>query len=54
MDFLSRHPLPGIGTDNTERVIKSILMAEHTVVLERIKKETKKDEQLQKKIIRGF
>ena len=36
MDFLSRHPLPVIGTDNTERVIKSILMAEHAVVLERI------------------
>lgn len=48
LDFLSRHPLPVIGTDNTERVIKSILMAEHAVVLERIKKETKKDEQFQK------
>ena len=48
MDFLSRHPLPVIGTDNTERVIKSILMAEHAVVLQRIKTETKKDEQLQK------
>ena len=45
MDFLSRHPLSIIGTDNTERIIKSILMVEHAVVLERIKKETKKDEQ---------
>ena len=47
MDFLSRHPQPVIGTDNTERVISSILMAEHAIVLERIKTETKKDEQLQ-------
>ena len=36
MDFLSRHPLPVVGADNTERVIKSILMAEHAVVLERV------------------
>ena len=49
MDFLSRHPLPVIGTDNTERVISGILMAEHAIVLERTKTETKKDEQLQQK-----
>ena len=48
MDFLSRHLLPVIITDDTEQVIKSILMADHAVVLERIKTETKKDEQLQK------
>ena len=45
IDFPSRHPLSIIGTENTERIIKSILMVEHAVVLERIKKETKKDEQ---------
>lgn len=48
LDFLSRHPLPVTGTDDTEKVVKSILVAEHAIVLDRIKMETMKDEQLQK------
>ena len=48
MDYLSRHPLPITGTDSTEKVVKSILIAEHAVVLDRIRKETGKDKQLQK------
>ena len=44
MDYLSRHPLPITGT---EKVVKSILTAEHAVVLERIRKETAEDHQLQ-------
>ena len=48
MDYLSRHPLPVIGTDNTEKVVKSILTAEHAVVLDRIREETAKDNQLKK------
>ena len=47
-DYLSRHPLPITGSDNTEKVVKSVLTAEHTVVLDQIRKETAKDNQLQK------
>ena len=45
MDYLSRHPLPVAGTDNTEKVVKSILTTEHAVVLDRIRKETATDKQ---------
>ena len=48
LDFLSRHLLPILGSDNTEKVIKSIINAEHTVVLDNIRLETSKDKQLQK------
>lgn len=48
LDYLSRHPLPITGTDNTEKVVKSILIAEHAIVLDRIREETTKDKQLQK------
>ena len=48
LDYLSRHPLPITGTDNTEKVIKSIAETEHAIVLDRIKAETSKDKQLQK------
>ena len=48
LDYLSRHPLPVTGTDNTERVIKSILVAEHAIVLERIREETALDNQFRK------
>ena len=48
MDYLLTHPLPFTGTDNTEKVVKSILTAEHAVVLDRIRKETTNDKQLLK------
>ena len=32
LDYLSRHPLP--ISDNTEKVIKSVIAAEHAVVLD--------------------
>ena len=48
MDYLSRQTLPITGTDSTEKVVISILIAEHAVVLDRIRKETGKDKQLQK------
>ena len=48
LDFLSRHPLPISGTDNTEKVIKSVITSEHAIVLDHIKEETQKDRQLQK------
>ncbi|MCG8047363.1 MAG: DDE-type integrase/transposase/recombinase, partial [Candidatus Thiodiazotropha taylori] len=48
LDFLSRHPLAETGTDNTEKIIKNVINAEHAVVLDRIRKETRQDRQLQK------
>lgn len=48
LEFLSRHPLPLLGTDNTEKVIKSIINTEHEIVLDQIREETGKDKQLQK------
>ena len=48
MDYLSRHPLPITGTDNTEKDVKSVLTTEHAVVIDRIRKETAGDKQLQK------
>ena len=48
LDFLSRHPLPVSGTDNTEKIIKNVINAEHAIVLDSIRKETRNDGQLQK------
>ena len=39
MDYLSRHPLPITGTDNTEKIVKSVLTTEHDVAIDRIGKE---------------
>ncbi len=50
LDFLSRHPLPENGTDNTEKVIKYTIESEHAIVLDRITEETARDKQLQKGI----
>ena len=46
--FLSRHPLPVTGSDNTEKVIKSVIHSEHVIVLDQIREEKQKDRQLQK------
>ena len=48
LDFLSRHPLPVSGTDNTEKIIKNVINAEHAIVLDSTRKETRNDGQLQK------
>ena len=48
LDYLSSHPLPVTGTDNTEKVIKSVIHSEHAIVLDQIREETQKDRQLQK------
>ena len=44
MDYLSRHPLSEVETDDTERTIKMIVKNEHGVVLRSIKEATAKDE----------
>ena len=49
LDFLSRHPLPETGRDAVERVIKHVVVnEEYAVVMDQIKEETRKDNQLQK------
>ena len=48
LDFLSRHPLPVIGNDNTEKILKAVITTEHAVVLDRIREETSQDTILQK------
>ena len=46
MDYLSWQPLSITGTGSAEKVVKSILTAEHAIVLDRFRKETAKDKQL--------
>ena len=48
LDFLSRHPLPVIENDDTEKVLKATITTEHTVVLDRIREETSQDRVLRK------
>ena len=48
LDFLSRHPLPILGTNNTEKVIKNIIESEHAIVIDQVRRETEKDQQLQR------
>ena len=49
MDFLSRHPLPETGEDETEDMInKSVTEAEPAIVLRKIKTATTQDATLQK------
>ena len=48
LDFLSRHPLPETGHDKTEKIIRWTMNAEHAVVVTRIRKETQKDEVMQR------
>ena len=45
LDFLSRHPLPVIENDDTE---KAAITTEHAVVLDRIREETSQDRVLRK------
>lgn len=48
LDYLSRHPLPVRGNDDTEKMIKNTVLAEHAIVLDRICEDTSKDAELQK------
>ena len=48
LDFLSRHPLPVIGNDDTEKVLKAAITTEYAVVLERIREQTSQDRVLRK------
>lgn len=43
LDFLSRHPLPFIANNSTEKILKATIETEHAVVLDRIKEETCQD-----------
>jgi len=48
LDFLSRHPLPVVGNNDTERILNSSIETEHAVVLDRIREETHRERALQK------
>ena len=48
LDFLSRHPMPETGEDETEEMVKSITEAEPAIDLSKIKAETVPDNTLQK------
>ena len=39
LDFLTRHPLPVKDSDNTEKVIKSVIHSEQAIVLDQIREE---------------
>ena len=57
IDYLScRHPLPETEGDDTEKIAKWTVNAQHAVVITRIREETLKDEVMQrlaKKIAKG-
>ena len=48
LDFLSRHSLPIIGNNDTEKILKATVETEHAVVLDSIKGETQRDGVMQK------
>ena len=48
LDYLSRHPLPETGNDETEKIIRWNMNAEHAVVVTRIREETRRDEIMQR------
>ena len=41
--FLSRHPLPIIGNNSTEKTLRAAIETENAAVLDRIKEETSLD-----------
>ena len=41
--FLSRHPLPIIGNNSTEKTLRAAIETENAAVLDRIKEETSPD-----------
>ena len=47
LDFLSRHPLPETGRGEVEEVIKQVVTAEYAVVIDKIRDETRQDNQMQ-------
>ena len=56
IDFLFRNPLPEKGHDKTENIIRWNMNAEHSVIVTRIRQETRKDEVMQrlaKRIAKG-
>ena len=55
-DYLSRHPPPETGGDNTEKIARWTVNAEHAIVIARIRDEAQKDELMQrlaKRIAKG-
>ena len=48
LDYISRHPLPDTGNDDTEKIVKWTVDSEHAVVVGRIREETQIDPKMQK------
>ena len=48
LDFLSRHPLPVTGYDDTEKMMKAAITTEHALVVDRIIEKTSQDGLLRK------
>ena len=48
LDFLFRYPLSFMGNNETEKVLKTTILPEPAVVLDRIKEETRRDGTLYK------
>ena len=56
LDYLSRHPLPDMEDDKTEKIIRWTVNAVHAVVITQIREESQKDEVIQrlaKRIAKG-
>ena len=46
-DYLSRHPLPDTEDTHLEHHVRAVISTEHAVVLDKIRKETSGDNELQ-------
>ena len=47
-DYMSRHPLPETGNDHLEKHVRAVIETDHAVVMDKIKQETAKDQELQR------
>ena len=45
-DYMSRHPLPETGKDHLEKHLRAVIETDHVVVMDKIKQETAKNEEL--------
>ena len=45
-DYMSRHPLPETGKDHLEKHLRAVIETDHAVVMDKIKQETAKNEEL--------
>ena len=46
-NYMSRHPLPETGISHPEKHVRAVIETDHAVVMDKIKQETAKDQELQ-------